>query len=125
MFHPITSFVSFVECVFANTCAFGSVTIPSSALKSPPTIGMFLLQFVVCFSIVVCIFRRVGRISRVVEVHNHQFDTLVVYHDRGGGGPFDDVFVPPLLVQDNDNSVFVIVFSCSRKHVLVICFPNF
>ena len=30
---------------------------PSSALKSPPTIGMYLLQFVVCFSIVLYIFQ--------------------------------------------------------------------
>ena len=49
------------------------------------------------------------RISRVEEVHTHQFDELAVYHDRGGDGPFVDVFsiynsLPPLLVQHNSNT---------------------
>ena len=62
------------------------------------------------------------RISRVEEVHTHQFDALAVNHDRGGDGPLVDVFsiynsLPPLLVQHNSNTVFVVVFSCSRTCV--------
>ena len=72
---------------------------PSSALKSPPTI----------------------RISRVAEVNTHQFDALVVYHDRGSDGPFVDVFgidnlLPQLPVQHNSNSVFVAIFSCTHEY---------
>ena len=70
------------------------------------------------------------RISRVEEVHTHQLDAFAVYHDRGGDGPFVDVFsingsVLPFLVQHNSNTVFVVVFSCSHKNVFVVCLPDF
>ena len=57
----------------------------------------------------------VVRISRVGEVHTHQCDVLVVYHDRGSGGSFVDVigidkFLPPILVEHNSNAVFVVIF---------------
>ena len=70
------------------------------------------------------------RISRVKEVHTHQFDALAVYHDRGCDGSFVDVFgidkfLPPLLVKHNSNSVFVVVFSCSHEYVFVMCLPDF
>ena len=72
----------------------------------------------------------VVRISRVGEVHTHQFlmrwlfATIVAVM-----APFVDVFiinisVPPLLVQHISNTVFVIVFSCSHEYVFVMCLPN-
>ena len=68
----------------------------------------------------------VVRISRVGEVHTHQFDALAVYHDRGGDGPFVDVLsidnsLPPLLIQHNSNTVFVVVFTCFHEYVFVMC----
>ena len=50
--------------------------------------------------------------SRVGEVNVHQFDALVVYHDRCSDGSFVDVlgvdnFLSPHPVQHNSNSVFV------------------
>ena len=93
---------------------------PSSALTSPPTIGMHFLQ---CFSIALYIFNVVVCKSRVG-------DALVVYHDRGSDNPFVDVFgfdnlLPPLPVQHNSNSVFVVVFSCSHESVFWVRLPNF
>ena len=64
---------------------------------------VFLDRFVHFFDVMV-------RISRVGEAHTHQFDALVVYHDRGSDDPFVDVSSvnnssPPLLVQHNSNTV--------------------
>ena len=64
----------------------------------------------------------VVRISRVGEVHTHQFDALVVYHDRCIDDPFVDLlgvddFLSPLLVQHDANSVFVVVLSCFHECV--------
>ena len=69
------------------------------------------------------------RISRAKEIHTHQFDALAVYHDRGGDGPFVDVFsinysLPPLLVQHNSNAEFNVVFPCSHEYVFVVCLPD-
>ena len=95
MFHPITSLVSFVHSV---PCPG-----PNSALKSPPTIGMHFLLFVVCFSVVLYIFLTWwSAYTELGEVHTHQFDALVFYHDRCIDGPFVDVlgvdsFLSPLL----------------------------
>ena len=103
MFHPITSFVSLVERVSANTCAFGSVTRSQFCIE----VCVHLDRFVHLLDVMV-------RITRVGEVHTRQLDALAVYHDRGGDGPFVDVFsinnsLPPLLVQHNSNTVFVVV----------------
>ena len=102
---------------------------PNSALKSPPILGMyffaicrvFLDRFVHFLDIMV-------RISRVGEVHTHQFDALVVDHDCGGDDTFVDVFsvnysLPPLLVQHDTNAVFVVVSSCTHEYVFVMCLP--
>ena len=131
MFHPITSFVSLVECVSANTYAFGSVTRFQFCIEvssndkyvSFAICSVLLDRFVNFFEVMV-------RKSRVGEEHTHQFDALAVYHDRGGDGPFVDVFsinnyLPPLLVQHNSNTVFVVVFSCSREYAFVMCLPDF
>ena len=72
----------------------------------------------------------VVRIARVGEVHTHQSDALVVYHDCGGDGPFVDIFsinnsLPPLLVQHDSNTVFVVICSCSHEYVFVMCLPDF
>ena len=58
MFHPVTSFVSLVERVSANTCTFGSVTRSQFCIEvsSNNRYAFFFLQFVVCFSIVQYIF---------------------------------------------------------------------
>ena len=116
MFHPITSFVSLGECVSANTCAFGSVTKSQFCIKVSSNNSyvffaicrVLLYRFVHFFDVMVSI-------SRVEEVHTHQFDELAVHHDRGSDGPFVDVFsinnsLPPLLVQLYSNTVFVVVF---------------
>ena len=89
MFHPITSLVSSVECVFANTCTF------SSASWSQLNIEVSSVIFAVCRVLLDCsvqFFDVVVRISRVGELNAHQFDAMVVYHDRGSDGPFVDVF---------------------------------
>ena len=124
MFHPITSFVSLVECVSVNTYAFCSVTRSQFCKEVSFAICLVLLDRFVHF------FRCEVSISRVVEVHTHQFDALAVYHDRGGDGPFVDVLsvknsLPPLLVQHDSNTVFVVVFSCHHEYVFVICLPDF
>ena len=46
MFHPVTSFVSFVECVSANTCTFGSAARSQFCIEVSPTIGMYF--FAIC-----------------------------------------------------------------------------
>ena len=67
---------------------------------------------------------------RVGQVHTHQVDALAVYHDRDGDGPFVDVFsanhsLPPLLVQHNSSTVFVVVFSRSHEFVFAMHLPDF
>ena len=115
-FHSVTCFVFSVECVFANTCTYGAATKSQFSIEVSSknryvfcAVCRVLLDRSVHFSNVVV------RISRVGEVHTHQFDALVVYRDRGSEGPFIDVFsinkfVPPLPVQHNSNTVFVIIF---------------
>ena len=72
----------------------------------------------------------VVRTAGVGKLHTHQFDALAVYHDCGGDGPFVDVFsintsLPPLLVQHDSNTVFVVICSCSHEYVFVMCLPDF
>ena len=72
MFHQTTSFVSLVECVSANTYAFGSVT------RSQFCIEVFSNNRYVSFAICRVLLDRfvhlldvMVRISRVGEVHTH------------------------------------------------------
>ena len=131
MLHPITSFVSLVECVSANTYAFCSLTRSQSCIEVSSNNGY--VSFAMCsvfLDRLVHFLDVMVRMSRVREVHTHQFDALAVYHDRGGDGPFVDVLgvnnsLPPLLVQHTSNAVFVVVFSCSHENVFVICLPDF
>ena len=122
MFHPITSFVSLVESVSANTFAFGSATRSQFCIEVSSNnkyvyfaiCCVFLYRFVHFFDVMF-------RISRVGEI---------LYHDRGGDGPFVDVFsiknsLPPLLVQRDSNTVIVVVFSSSHEYVFVMCLPDF
>ena len=72
----------------------------------------------------------VVRISRVVEVHTHQFDALVVHRYRCSDGPFVDVlgvddFCRHFLCNIMPTPVFVVVFSCSHECVFLVCLPNF
>ena len=85
MFHFVTSFVSLVECVSAHIITLHAFPrpAPSSALKSPPVKGKHLLQFSMCFSIVLYMFFVVARVG---ETYTHQFDALAVDHDCGGEG---------------------------------------
>ena len=83
--------------------------------------NVFLNSFVHLLDVMV-------RISRVGELHTHQFDALAVDHDCGGDGTFVDVFsvsnsLPPLLVQHDSNAVFVVISSCPREYVFVMCLP--
>ena len=105
MFHPVTSFVSFVECLSAHTIAFVSVC--KSQFSIEVSTNFWNVSFAI-FSVLldrsVHFFDVVVRISRVWEVYTHQFDALAVDHDCGGDGTFVDVFsvkysLLPLLVQ--------------------------
>ena len=105
MFHPVSSLVSSVQCVFTKTCTFSFVSLSQLSIEVPSNnryaifaVSRVLLDCSVHF------FDVVVRISRVGEVYAHQFDTLVDNHDRGSDGPFVDVFgvddfLSPLLVQ--------------------------
>ena len=73
MFHPITSFVTLVECVPAHTNTFISVS------KSQISIEVSSNYRYVSFA-VFCV------------LLDHQFDALAVDHDCGGDGTFVDVF---------------------------------
>ena len=92
-FQPVTSFVSLVENVSANTCTFRSITKSQLSIEVSSNDGyafiaishVFLDRFVHFLYVMV-------RIPRVVEVHTHQFDVLSVNHDRGSDGTFVDVF---------------------------------
>ena len=92
MFHPVTSLVSSVECVFANTCTFSSVSWPQLNIEVSSNNRYVFLQIVVFLDCSVHFFNVVVRVFRVVEVNTHQSDALVVYHDRDNDGPFVDVF---------------------------------
>ena len=85
MFHPITSFVSFVECVPANTCASCSVTMSQFCIEGAP--NNVYVPFAICCVLLdrfVHFLDVTVRIPRVAEVHTHQFDALAVDHDCGG-----------------------------------------
>ena len=131
MFHPITSFVSLVECVPANTSTFVSMSKSLFRIEASTNCGYVSFAiFSVLLDRSVHFLDVVVRISRVGEVCTHQFDALAVYHDRGGDGTFIDVFsinnsLPPLLVQHDSNAVFVVVVSCSHENVFIMCVPHF
>ena len=117
--------------VFANTFTFCSLS--WSQLSIEVSSNDRHAVAVVCRVLLDCsvhFFDVVVRISRVGEVLTHQFDALVVYHDRCSDGPFVDVlgvdiFLPLLPVQHNSHSVFVVVFSCSHEYVFLVCLPKF
>ena len=93
------------------------LSVSSNHLSCLPPLSVCL-----CASRVFCTsFDVVVRISRVGEVHTHQFDALVVIHDCCSDGPLVDVLH---LVQHNANSVFV-VFSCSHENVCLVCLTKF
>ena len=92
LLHPVSSFVSSVECVFTNTCTFNSATKSQFCIEAYSNnryaifaVGRVLLNCSGTF------FDVVVRISRVGEVRTHQFDALVVYLDRCNDDPFVDV----------------------------------
>ena len=60
MFHPVTFSVSFVQCVSANTCTFGSAAKSQFCIEVASNNRYVFLQFVVCLSIVLYICQRVG-----------------------------------------------------------------
>ena len=69
-------------------------------------------------------------VSQVRGVNTHQFNALVVNHDCGNDGPFVDVFgidnfLPPLPVQHDSNSVFIVTFSCTHEYVFFGVSPKF
>ena len=87
MFRPITSFVSLVESVPANTCAFCSLTRSQFCIEISSNNGH--VSFAICrvfLDRLVHFLDVMVRMSRVREVHTHQFDALAAYHDRGGDG---------------------------------------
>ena len=110
MFHPITSFVSLVECVPANTSTFCSVSGSQFCIEVSTNNGnvSFAISCVLLDRLVHFLDVMV-RILRVEEVYTHQFNALAVDNDCGGDGAFVDVFgvnnsLPPLLVQHNSNA---------------------
>ena len=100
MFHPITSFVSLVECVPAHTNTFISVYKSQFCIEVSSNDGY--VSFVIFYELLdrLADFLDVMvRIPRVGEVHTHQFDALAVDH------------------------VFVVMFSCTHEYVFVMCLP--
>ena len=88
MFHPITSFVSLVECVSVYTCAFCSVTKSQFCIEVSSNNGY--VSFAICRVLLdrfVHFLDVLVRITRVREVYTHQFDALTVCHDRGSDCP--------------------------------------
>ena len=105
MFHPITSFVTLVECVLSHTITFISVSKSQSSIEVSSNYKVCIFCSFLCASRSSCtFFDVVFRISRVGEIYTHQFDALAVDHDCGGDGTLLDVFCVnyslfPLLVQ--------------------------
>ena len=99
MLCKITSFVSLVDSVPAHTNTFVSVSKSQFSIEISSNYGyvsLAIFSVLYIFSVV--------RISRVGEVHTHQFDALAVDQDCGGDGTFVDVFsvnysLLPLLVE--------------------------
>ena len=98
MFHPVTSFVSLVECVPASTYTFCSVSRSQFCIEvSSNNMDVFFASCRVLLDRLVHFLDVMVRISRVGEVHTHQFDALAVDHDCGGDGTFVDVFSSKIL----------------------------
>ena len=115
MFHPVTSFASFVECVSANTCTFGSAARSQFCIEvSSSNRSVFFLQFVVCSSIVLYMFSTCwSAYPEWVKYMCWWFTTIVAVMARS------------LMYSVSSNTVFVFVFSCSRENVFVMRLPNF
>ena len=115
MFHPISSLVSSVECVFTNTCTFNS----------------HFLLLVVCFSIILCIFSTWWSAypewskNTFTSLMRWWFTMIVAVMAHSLMYSVSIIFLSPLPVQQNANSVFVVIFACSHEHVFLVCFPNF
>ena len=130
MFHPITSFVSLVECVPANTCTFYSVSKSQFCIEVvSKTMGMYLLQFAVCFSIVLYIssmcwsaYPEWGKCT-LISLMRWRFTTIVVVMARSLMYLVSINIFSPLLVQHNSNAVFAVVSSCTHENVFVMCLP--
>ena len=114
MFHPVTSFVSLVECESAHTFTFVSMSKSQFGIEVSTNYGyesfaifsVFLDRSVHFLDVVV-------RISRVGEVHTHQFDALAVYHDRGGDGLHSLMYSVSIVLCTST--------SCSVKYQLRVC----
>ena len=81
MFHPITSFVTLVECVPAHTNTLISVSRSQFSIEVSSNYRyVSLAVFCVLLDHLEHISDVVVRISRVGEVFTHQFDALAVDH---------------------------------------------
>ena len=126
MFHPVTSFVSLVECESAHTFTFISMSKSQFVIEvSTNYVCVSFAIFTVLLDRSVHLLDAVVRTCRVGEVYTHQFDALAVDQDRGGDCPFVDVFsisnsLPPLLARHSSNSLFVVVSSCTHENVFMM-----
>ena len=83
--------LSVCVCVFAHTCTFYSLSCSQLSIKVSSNNKNAILAGSVFLDCSVHFVDVVVRVSRVGEVHTHQFDTLVVHHDCRSDGPFADV----------------------------------
>ena len=113
MFHPVTSFLTLVECVLAHANTFIAVSRSQLSIEvSSNKRYVSFAVFCVLLDHLVHVFDVVIRISRVGEEYTHQFDALAVAHDCAGDGTFVGVFLCQL---------FFISTSCSVKYQRRVC----
>ena len=122
MFHPVTSFVSLLECVPAHTHAFSSVSKSQFCIEVSSS-------FVICCVLLDDVMVRISRVclpSRVredtlISLMRWRLTTIVVEMARSLMYSVSIINLPPLLVQHDTNAVFVVVSSCTHEYVFVMC----
>ena len=131
MFHPITSFVSLVESVPANTCTFCSVSKSQFCIEISSNNGYVsfaiccvLLDRLVLFLDVMVRIPRVGKYT-LISLMRWRLTTIVVVMARSLMYLSVHNSLPPLLVQHDSNAVFVVISSCTHENVFVMCLPYF
>ena len=130
MFHPVTSLVSSVECVFANSCTFSSAS--RSQLSIEVSSNNRYAIFVVCRLLLDCSVHFSTWWSAYPEWVKKtliSFDALVVYHDRGSDGPLVDAFGIDSFCRYFLFSIIptpcLLSYFPAPMNVFLVCLPNF
>ena len=116
MFHPVSSCVSTVECLYTNTCTLNSVSRPQLSVEVSSNNWYAIFAGIrVLLNCSVHFLDVTASIPWVEKITTHQLDALKVYQNRCCDGWFVDVFavndfLSPPLIQHDSNSVFVVVF---------------